>query len=83
MGDGFGEGVEDFGVPQQVGSADGRLGFHPIDREGSDDAEALEAEVGHGACGCTDVQRVAWRDEDDIDTVALGWSEQASILIAG
>jgi hypothetical protein len=80
VGDGFGEGLVDFGVAEQAGRADGGLGLHPIDGEGSDDAEALEAEVGHGAGGCADVHGIAWGDEDYVNAVALGGSQQGSIL---
>ncbi len=80
MCDCFGEGFVDAGFAEQVWRADGGFGFHPIDGEGSDDAETLEAEIGHGAGGCADVEGVARGDEDDIDMVALGRSEQGSIL---
>lgn len=31
----------------------------------------LEAEVGHGAGDGTDVERIAWGDEDDVEAVSV------------
>jgi len=80
VGDGFGEGFKDFGVAEQVGGAYGGFGFHPIHGEGGDYAQAAEAEVGHGAGGCADVEGVARGDEDYFDAVGLGGGEQGLIL---
>jgi methylthioribulose-1-phosphate dehydratase len=41
-----------------------------------------EAEVGHGAGYGADVERIARRDENDVDVVALGGSEQEMIVVA-
>ena len=62
--DGFGEGVADAGFTQQVGRADCGFGFHPVVGEGSDDGQMTEAEVGHGAGGGADVERIARRYQD-------------------
>jgi hypothetical protein len=48
--------------------------------KGGDDAEATESEVGHGAGGCADVEGVTRGDEDYIEMIALGRSEQGLIV---
>jgi hypothetical protein len=35
-----------------------------------------EAEIAHGAGGSTNVEGVAWGNEDDAEAVGLGWSGQ-------
>ena len=76
----LGEGVEDSCVAQQIGSAYGGFGFHPVNGEGGYDAEALEAKVGHGTGGRADVERVARGDEDDVEAAGLVWGQQMVIL---
>ena len=83
MSHGFGQSVADAGFAQQVGCADGGFGFHPVLGEGGYDAEAREAEVGHGPGRRADVERVARGDEDYVDTVGLGGGEQVLILEDG
>lgn len=78
--DSFGEGLEDAGVAQQLRCADGGFGFHPIAGEGSDDGETRKAEVGQGAGGGTDIQRVARGNEQDVEAVALVGSQQVFIV---
>ena len=69
IGHGVGEGGEFLGFLEQGRGADGGAGFAEGDVVGGDDAEAREAEVGHGAGGGADVERVARRDEDDTQIV--------------
>jgi len=81
---GFGESFIDFGLAEQIGSADGRLGFHPVLSVGGDDAQMMKAEVGHGARRRADVQRVAWGDEDDVDSGGLvGWDQDKILAWTG
>jgi hypothetical protein len=67
-------------VKKQFRRANRRSGFTPVRRVRSNHTEAREAEVGHGARHGTDVEGVAGRDENDVDAVALGLSEQELIL---
>ena len=72
VGYGFGERLVDSGFAEEVGCADGGFCFHPILSVGGDDAQPVEAEVGHGACRGADVERVARGDQDYVHAVALG-----------
>ena len=83
MGYGFGEGFVDSGFAKQVGGADGGFGLHPVLCVGGDDAEAVKAEVGHGAGGCADVEGIARGDEDYVYAIALAGGEQVLILEDG
>jgi len=80
VGDGFGEGFVNFGVAEQVGGAHGGFSLHPVHGERGNYAETAEAEVGHGAGGCADVEGVARGDEDYFDAVGLGGGKQGLIL---
>jgi len=79
-GDGFGEGRMLMGVFEEFRSADGGAGLAPVRLKGSDDGEVREAEVGHGAGRCADVEGVAGGDEDDVDAVALEIGKQEMIV---
>jgi len=56
------------------------LGFAEVFFIGRDDGEAGEAEVGHGPRRRADVERIARRDEDHVEAVAMGFCEQEIIL---
>ena len=71
------------GVSEEIRSADGRAGFAPVGLVRRNDGEVREAEVGHGAGDCADVERIARGDEDDGDAVALVRGEQGMILEPG
>jgi hypothetical protein len=66
-GDGFSECATHCCVLEEVLGADGGLGFAPVGLIWGDDREAVEAEVGHGACDGANVERVARADEDYVD----------------
>ena len=63
IGDGFGEAGEFLGLLQQRGGAHGGAGFAEGHIVWIDHAQAREAEVGHGAGGGADVERVARRNQ--------------------
>src|ERR1700722_19322941 len=50
---------------------------------GSDNCEAIKAEVGHGPSHGADVERIARRDQDDVEPVALEGSGQEPIVEPG
>lgn len=79
-GDGLCEVLRTFCLLEQFERPDGGFRFQPIGCEGGDDGEMREAEVGHGAGGRADVERVARGDQDDFDAVALRRFEQGFIL---
>jgi hypothetical protein len=58
-----------FGAGQQGSGADCGPCFAVGDVVGGDDAQALEAEIGHGPGGGADVQRVAGAYQDDPQVV--------------
>jgi len=72
VGDGFLERLGCARGCEQLFGADGGFGFAPVGFVGSDDGEARETEVGHGARGRSYIERIARRDEDDFELVALG-----------
>jgi hypothetical protein len=76
VGDGFRDGLEFFGAGQEGRRAHRGTGFAKGKFVGVDYAKVEEAEVTHGAGGSADVERVAWRNEDDVEAVGLGWYEQ-------
>ena len=80
VGYGIGEGFRDSCVLEEIFGADGRLRLAPVGLIGSDDGEACEAEVGHGARGCSYIEGIARRDEDDFNAIALVVSGQDAIL---
>ena len=80
VADRLGKSVKDLRMTQQLRRADGGFGFHPVGGEGGDDGEAFEAEVGHSARGSADVERVARRDEKDVEVIALECRQQALIV---
>jgi hypothetical protein len=47
---------------------------------GRNDSEVREAKVGHGAGGRADVERIARRDKDYFELIALGFGQQGIIL---
>jgi hypothetical protein len=81
VGDRLLEGVDAAGVLEQSFRANGRFGLAPVWLIRGDDGEAGEAEVGEGAGGCSYIEGIARRDEDDVEVLALGWGEQE--LMAG
>lgn len=68
------------GVVEEIPGADGGCSFLPMGLVGSDDGELRKTEVGHGARGRANIERVAGRDEDDVEAVALGFGEQQPIV---
>ena len=50
-------------------------------RIGRDDGEMRKAEVGHGPRDRPDVERIARGNENYVDAVALGLSEQDLIVV--
>jgi multiple antibiotic resistance protein len=70
------EALRAFRVLEQVRSADGGLRLAPVFLQGSDDGQALEAEVGHGPRRRSYIEGIARRNEDDGDAVAMGFGEQ-------
>jgi hypothetical protein len=46
----------------------------------SDHTEPRKAEVSHGARDCADIERIAGRNENDVNAVALGLGEQELIV---
>ena len=71
---GFVRGLEHFGC------ADGRARLAPVWCKGGDHRERGETEVGHGACGGSDVERIPWRDQYQVDAPALRSGEQGLIV---
>lgn len=71
VSDSLGKRVADAGAAQEIGRSDGGFCLGPVDGKGRDDGQVGKVEVGHGACGGTDVERVARRDEDDADAIGL------------
>ena len=65
-------------VSEQLRCADGRLCLAPVLRKRRDDGQSPEPEVGHGARHGANVQRVARRDENDIDARALSVGQQTN-----
>jgi hypothetical protein len=80
MGDGLLQGFRACGSCEEFFRADGGAGFAPVGLVGCDNGEAGEAEVGHGARGRADVERVARGDEDDVDRIEMGCGGQSFIL---
>ena len=74
----FSEGGAFDGVFEDPGRADGGAGFAPVRRVGRYRSQVGEAEVGHGARGGSDVERIARGDEDQEEAIALGGGEQGS-----
>ena len=79
--DGIREALRAFGVLEEGFGPNGRLGLAPVRLIGRDDREMREAEVGHGSRRRADVERVARRDEHDLDAVELAGGEQGAILV--
>lgn len=65
---------------EKVFGADCGFGFTPVGFIGSDDGETRKTEVGHGAGSGADIERIARRDENDADAIALRGGEQAMIV---
>ena len=80
IGDGFAEGIGFAGGLEQVFGADGGLSFAPVWLVGVNDSEMGEAEVGHGASGRSNIERVARRDEDDGEPGEMGLGRQELIV---
>jgi hypothetical protein len=72
VGYSFGEALRAFCALEKVRGPDCGARFAPVWLVGCDHFEMREAEVGHGACDRSDVERITGRDEDDINVVALG-----------
>ena len=64
---------------KKLGCSDGGAGFAPVGSIGGDDGEVVEAEVGHGARDCSDVEGIARGDEYDVD--GIGVSLQETIVV--
>jgi hypothetical protein len=71
VGDGIGHLIEFLRCLEDRFGVDGGAGFAKGDVVGMDDAEVLESEVGHGASGRPDVERVAAADEDDPEAIGF------------
>jgi len=80
---GFGKRLRLFGILEQFRGADGGACFTPVGLIRGDDGHAGEGEVGHGARDCSNVERIARRDEHYFEAVALGVSEQEIIVERG
>jgi methylthioribulose-1-phosphate dehydratase len=65
---------------EKVFSADCGFGFTPVGFIGSDDGETGKTKVGHGAGGSADIERIARRDENDADAIALRGGKQGMIV---
>ena len=65
-----------FCVLEKVFGADGGLRLAPVRLIRGDDGEAREAEVGHGPRRRSYIEGIARRDEDHVETVAMGFGEQ-------
>jgi hypothetical protein len=70
-------------VLEEVLGADGRLGFAPVGLIWGHDREAVEAEVGHGACDGANVERVARADENDVDGKRVDECERGGLVWGG
>jgi methylthioribulose-1-phosphate dehydratase len=67
-------------IQEQLRRADRRPCLPPVRRIRRNHSQPCEAEVGHGPRRRTDVERVAWAYQDDVDAVAMGLSEQEDIV---
>lgn len=65
---------------QQFGRSNGGLCLAPVRRVRRNHGKLRKAKVGHGARGRPDIQRVARRDEDNFDPVALVLGQQKMIV---
>ncbi len=65
---------------EQIGSSNGRTGFAPVGFIWGDHRQAGKRKIGHGTGDRADVERIARRDEDDFNAIALGLSEQEMIV---
>jgi hypothetical protein len=80
VGDGFGEARGLHRSFEQLRRTHGRACLAPMRSVGCNDGQARKAKVGHGARRRANVERVARRDENDLDAVALGFWRQEMIV---
>ena len=76
IGDGLGDARELLGRLEQGRRADRRARLAKSHVVGVDHAQAGEAEVGHGTCRRSDVERVARGNQDDAEVVFPGRSHE-------
>ena len=81
VGDGLPQALCAFRALENLWCSNGGPGLAPVGSIGSDDGEPGKAKVGHGACGRTNIEGVAWGDEHHFDAVALGFSGQEVIVV--
>lgn len=80
VADGFGESRGLICALEQFCGSHCGFCFAPVRFIRGDNGEVREAEVGHGTSHCADVERVARRDEDDSDAIALLRCKQGMIV---
>lgn len=80
-GECLGECAPHFCVLEELFGTYSRLCFAPVGLIRGDDSEVAEAEVGHGARHCADVEGVARGDEDDVEAVELVFAGQENIVV--
>lgn len=73
---GFAQALGARSVLEEGFGSNGRLSFAPVRLVRRDDSEMREAEVSHCTRRRPDVERIARRDEDHFDAIALGFGEQ-------
>jgi methylthioribulose-1-phosphate dehydratase len=81
IGDGFGKALCARGVLENGFGADGRLRLPPVRLIRRDDGEMLDAEVRHGPRRRSNIERVARRNQDNLDAVELSFGEQGAIVV--
>ncbi len=67
----IGKGLRDSRVLEQFFGTNSGLCLAPVGLVWGDDGQVREAEVGHGSGRCSYIERVARRDEDYFNAVAL------------
>ena len=80
IGDGVGNGGEFLGIGEQIGGANGGAGFAKGQLVRIDDAQVLETEIGHNACGGSEIEGITSGDQDDAKLIEMGRSGHAEIL---
>jgi len=65
---------------ENAASLNGGFCFAPVVFIRCDDGEMCEAEVGHGSRRRTDIERIARRNENGVEAMALGFREQELIV---
>ena len=76
VGNGFGDGLEFYGLCKERRGTDGGARFAEGGFVGVNDAEVKKTEIAHGPGGGADVKRIARGHKDDAKTVGFGFGRQ-------